>query len=355
MSEKKIGTALNRRSFLGRSAMLGAASVLAGGIFGPSAKADELPAADRGVANRAPTSGDVAILKFLAAAELVEDDLWSQYAELAINNKKYMKALKKIDPSLPSYTVQDRDNERSHGLFINAYLTSIGQTAVNLDPFRTLPSVTATGAEQKGRLTNLTNLNVDTSWYARYRSAGNPDFGDTFPQIVNIVNRPTIPTSDSIKGGDLQAIAHTALFHFATIEQGGASLYNSLMTKVSDLDVLNILTSIGPVEFYQFAAFHKSTERIFKLKSKDGSLTFPDLRKDPVAQDIFPEPCKFLRADLPLSSVLRPRNTATAGAVATATALVASNLFQGQPPAFLDAVVALATAADAAVRTLPVG
>jgi len=353
MSVEKDEQALGRRSFLGRSMALGVGSILAGGILGRSqnARADEV-SPSRAVAGRAVTTGDVAILKFLAAAELVEDDLWSQYCELAINNKQYMKALQKIDPSLPTYTCQDRDNERSHALFINAYLTSIGQTPVNLDPFRTLPSATATGAEQKGRLTNLTNLTIDTSWYNRYRNAGNPDFGDTFPQIVEIANRPTIPVSDGIKGKDIQAIAHTALFHFATIEQGGASLYNSLMTKVSDLDVLNILTSIGPVEFYQFSAFHKSTERLFGLKASDGSLSFPDLRKDPVARDIFPEPCKFLNASLPLCSVVRPRNTDTAGAVASATALVKSGLFQGQPPAFLEAVTALATAADAAVRTV---
>jgi hypothetical protein len=44
--------------------------------------------------------------------------------------------------------------------------------AVNLDEFRTLPSSKATGATQIGRLTNLRSLDVDTSWYVRYRSTG---------------------------------------------------------------------------------------------------------------------------------------------------------------------------------------
>jgi hypothetical protein len=41
---------------------------------------------------------------------------------------------------------------------------------VNLDKFRTLPSSKATGAPQIGRLTNLMQLSVDTTWWTRYRS-----------------------------------------------------------------------------------------------------------------------------------------------------------------------------------------
>lgn len=298
------------------------------------------------------TDDDVAVLKFLAAAELVEDDLWQQYAEVAQENGRYKNALVAIDQGLPRYISQDRDDERSHASFINAFLVSIGEQPVNLDPFRTLPSAPVQGAQQVGRLTNLTNLTIDTSWYYRYRSKGNPDFGDEFPQIVEIVNRPAIPTSNTLSARQLKVIAQTAAFHFATIEQGGSSLYLSLLTKVTHLDVLSILGAIGPVEVYHFSTFHKVLENITSTPAADG-VAFPNLRINRrLAESHFPEPCVFLERGFPFSSVIRPMETATAGAVAAATGLVKSGLFQGQSQAFFDAVVSLATAADAARRTI---
>jgi len=295
------------------------------------------------------TPGDVAILKFLAAAELVEDDLWQQYCELAVGNPGFNRGLRRIDPSIIRYICDDRDDERSHHQLINAYLASINETPVNLDPFRTLPSSSAQGAQSTGRLTNLTNLTVDTSWYNRYRSTGNPDFGDTFPQVATLANKPAIPTANGFTGTRNQSIAHVAAFHFGTIEQGGASLYTSLLAKVTSLDALIILSSIGPTEFYHFAAFHKSLEGLFGFNGFGVSV--PDLKSDTNrSRAIFPEPAKFLAEGLPLTSVVRPRTTAQAGAVASATSLVNSGLFQGQPQAFLDAVTAMATAADAVTR-----
>src|SRR5260370_31251581 len=89
----------------------------------------------------------------------------------------------------------------------------------NLDKFRTLPSSTATGAQNIGRLTNLMKLSVDTSWWTRYRSdSKNPDFGDTFPQAVPGLMQgqfPAIPRSnDDLKDmTHLQAIANTPALH----------------------------------------------------------------------------------------------------------------------------------------------
>src|SRR5216683_8267690 len=154
--------------------------------------------------------GDVAVLQFLAVAELVESDLWGQYSELATNNPGYRKALQSIDESLPDYIRGVLEDERSHATFINAFLVAAGKTPINLDSFRTLPSVRVEGAKNIGRLTNLKNLTVDTSYYQRYRQAGNPDFGDAFAQIANIVNQPTVPTSESIGGNELRSITQTA-------------------------------------------------------------------------------------------------------------------------------------------------
>src|SRR5215467_1330329 len=146
------------------------------------------------------TRGDAAILRFLAAAELIESDLWQQYNELggaAGGNPAYKAALENLDSDMPQYISDNTDDELSHAAFLNAYLESKGEQPVNLDAFRTLPSSTATGAKQIGRLTNLLKLNVDTSWYTRYRSQRNPDFGATFPQAVGISGQPAIPVNDS--------------------------------------------------------------------------------------------------------------------------------------------------------------
>ena len=126
------------------------------------------------------------------------------------------------------------DDEQSHANFINAYLAANGADPINLDKFRTLPSSKATGARQIGRLTNLMELTIDTSWWTRYRSdSKNPDLGDTLPHAVPdlaVGKHPAIPRSDDdlTPRKHLQAIANTAGFHFGTIEQGGTSLYASL-------------------------------------------------------------------------------------------------------------------------------
>ena len=294
--------------------------------------------------------GDVAVLQFLAVAELVESDLWEQYSELATNNPGYRNALQRIDESLPDYISGVLEDERSHATFIDAFLVAAGKTPINLDAFRTLPSVSVEGAKNIGRLTNLKNLTIDTSYYQRYRQAGNPDFGDAFGQIANIVNQSTVPTSESIGGDELRSIAQSAVFHFAAVEQGGSSLYNSFMTKVTNLDVVAILASIGPMEVYHFAVFQTALEGIRRFGGHGGP-SFPDIRENPNRGDVMPEPCTFLDKSLPACSVIRPRNTNTAGAVAAATGLVNSGLFLGQSQAFFDAVVPLAKAADAALRS----
>jgi len=223
-----------RRSFLRGLGMAGATLLPASALLITKGKAQETTSTGE------LTKGDVAILKFWAAAELLETDLWEQYRELGRGNQPYKEALEVIDSDMVQYVADNADDERSHAAFINAYLASHGEEPVNLDPFRTLPSSQATGAEPIGRLTNLKQLTVDTSWYTRYRGEENPDFGATFPQAVLIMNRPAIPVtnSDLKPQNHIQAIANTAAFHFGTIEQGGSSLYASLIPKVTSLEVL---------------------------------------------------------------------------------------------------------------------
>jgi hypothetical protein len=323
------------------------------------------------------TKGDAAILRFLAAAEIIESDLWQQYNELGGangGNPSYILALENLDSDMPQYISDNTDDELSHAAFLNAYLKSRGANPVNLDAFRTLPSSSATGAKQIGRLTNLQKLDVDTSWYTRYRSEENPDFGATFAQAVTIKNQPAIPLNDTdtppttlqpvppdtTAGTRMQAIANTAGFHFAYIEQGGSSLYTNMALKVTDLDVLRIVVSIGGVEVNHFSLWHDKagnavSQPLAGVTDPVTGLTFPDLNalNSPLFQTnlILPEPCDFIGHEgLPPCSVTRPSLTEFAGAVATIKSFTADQLFLGQPDAFFDTVMELAKEADAAYR-----
>jgi len=240
---------MRRRSFLKGIGMTGVA-LSAGALFAGAAEAQTSP--------KSLTPGDVALLRFAAAAELIEADLWQQYAELgglsSGTQNPYQLAFQQLDGDGSQYIQSNSNDEASHAAFLNAYLLSKGAEPVDLDAFRTLPSSQATGALQIGRLVNLTNLTVDTSWYTRYRSAQNPDFGATFPQAIDLVNVTAIPRTDDDFGptNHIQAIANTAAFHFGMIEQTGTSLYPTLAHRATNLDVLRILLSIGGDEVAHF-------------------------------------------------------------------------------------------------------
>jgi Ferritin-like domain len=336
-----------RRSFLKALGIAGAA--VASGICDvPTVLADMGP-------HKRITKGDADILRFLAATELLETDFWQQYTELAENNTPYGAALMNLDSDMVQYVADNTDDEMTHADFLNAYLVSQGAEPVNLAAFRTLPSSPATGALQIGRLTNLTMLTVDTSWWIRYRSPGNPDFGDTFPQLINIVNRTAIPLGDNYTSDEIQAIANTAAFHFASIEQGGSSLYATMITKATAFDTLRIIAGIGGVEVAHFTVWHDKAGNAPEVTVN--GLVFPDLTTfngDELRQAnlIMPEPCKFIRANLPACSVIRPGTTEHSGAMAAATALTNSGLFTGQSDAFFTALHNLARAADAAQRSI---
>ncbi|MGH9695422.1 MAG: ferritin-like domain-containing protein, partial [Bryobacteraceae bacterium] len=249
-----------------------------------------------------------------------------------------------------------------------AYLASKGADTVNLDRFRTLQGSRATGAESIGRLTNLMELTVDTSWYTRYRSrAKNPDLDPAFafPQAIPGLatgRHPAIPRTDDdlSPDGHIQAIANTAAFHFVFIEQGGTSLYPSLAQRVSDLEVLRILLSIGPTETAHFQTWHDKAGNAVNdplaplTDPNDKTLVFPNLNITPGGEDfqtnlIMPEPCPFLSRKFPVCSIIRP--TATQGAAMGALkALTQDGLFIGQSREFFELLRDLAEDADEAKR-----
>ncbi len=360
---RTLRSSSTRRSFLraGLAApgVIGA-SLVAGGSRAAARDEDEI------------THGDISILRFLSALEILETDLWQQYNELGgiqdaevpggSGSKAYTDALVNLDGDMPQYIHDNTEDEFTHFNFINGYLMSKGAKPVNLDRFRTLAGSTATGAQKIKRLTNLMQLTVDTSWWTRYRSrTKNPDFGDTFPPAIPGLIQgkfPAIPRSDAdlTPGTHLQAIANTAAFHFATIEQGGTSLYPALAQRVSNVEVLRILLSIGPTEALHFQVWHDKAGNAPAVTDPTNGLVFPDLSMPPFAGNedlqanlIMPEPTVFLSRSLPVCSIVRPTETqgAAMGAVRFLTAM---GLFIGQSSAFFAELNALATQADLAQR-----
>jgi hypothetical protein len=349
---------LKRRNFLKGIGMAGAA-LSAGSLLATLTENEAHAQSPRNL-----TQGDAAILRFLAAAELLETDLWVQYAELGGvtpgKQNSYQKAFARLDGDGSQYITSNTLDELSHAEFLNAYLISKGAEPVDLDGFRTLPSSQATGAQQIGRLTNIMNLTVDTSWYTRYRSTDNPDLGGTFPQAIDLVNVPAIPRNDAdfAPTAHIQAIANTAAFHFAMIEQGGSTLYSAMAQKCSNLEVLRIVVSIGGDEVAHFLewvdfAGNGVQAPIAPFTDPTNGLTFPDFNAtgNPLLQTnlIFPVPCEFINANLPRCAVIRPTNPKGI-AMGVVNFLTGTGLFAGQSPAFFKALNTLARQADAAQR-----
>jgi hypothetical protein len=369
---------VGRRSFLKSGLLAGGAAVGAGLLAnGTLARAQ-----GRGQEGGFLNAGDVAILRFLAAAELIESDLWTQYAELGgigtnppievdpnptLNN--YQVALSNLDSDGPQYISSNTLDEASHAAFLNAYLESKGAEPVNFTRFETLPGSTATGSSGKPRLTNIMNLNVDTSWFVRYRSATNPDLGATFPQALNLNGVTAIPRTDADFGtidpnfnvpgnAHIQAIANVAAFHFGYIEQGGSSLYAAMSQKVTDPEVLEITLGIGGDEIAHFLewvdfAGNGVQAPVAPFTDSISDLTFPNFFNplNPLIQPslIFPVPVEF-RHNLPHVSIIRPLTDKFGGAVATIKSFTADGLFIGQSQEFLKTVQAMAVEADSAVR-----
>jgi hypothetical protein len=403
-----FGGRRNRRGFLKNS------MIAAGAAASVSTLPATLAAFEREDDDRSPlTKGDIAIITFLSALEQVEADLWIQYAELggptsavptsiglspidlSLNGKTistglapgYVQALQVLDGDMPQYIADNTDDEISHHRFLNNYLESKGAKAIDLSSFATLPPSRVSGVPQNGRLTNLTQLTVDTTWWTRYRSTSNPDFGGTFENAVpDLAKAPhtAIPLDNNdIQGvttnpdgtlnipNHLQAIASTAGFHFAFIEQGGTSLYPALAQKVTNLEVLRVLLSIGPSETMHFQVWHDKAGNAPNIT--DGNLSFPNLNggTDPntnvsteqdgtPAADLFqtnlimPEPTFFLEKNLGPVAIIRPTSTKHGGAVASVKSFVDDGLFldpsTGNNTGIVPVLMRLAEAADDARR-----
>src|SRR6266568_1958405 len=331
----------NRRTFLKKGTVAAGAATVGAGLLGAGPSAFGQLGSNAGPPI---TKGDIAILTFLSALEQVEADLWIQYAELGgatnqglspidleLNGQKinaglapaYITGLTVLDGDMPQYISDNTDDEITHHRFLNNYLESKGARTVDLNDFAILPPSQVTGVPQKGRLTNLKQLTVDTTWFTRYRSATkNPDFGGTFENAVPDLAKgqhPAIPLNDGDLVVDnngnisnhLQAIANTAGFHFAFIEQGGSSLYPALAQKVTNLEVLRILLSIGGTEIAHFQTWQDKAGNAPPLTDPTNpQLVFPDLNAPPLGGEdfqtnlIMPEPSPFLSRTLPVCLII---------------------------------------------------
>ena len=380
----------NRRSFLKQSVVgVGAVGV------GVSLLPTDLSAEN---GPEKPTKGDIAILTFLSALEQVEADLWIQYAELGgvttavpgaegnatadleLNGTpistglatNYVLALQQLDMDMPQYITDNTDDEISHHVFLNNYILSKGGKPIDLfaEGFGILNPSDVPGVPQRKRLTNLRDLTVSTSWWTRYRSGtGNPDLGDSFPDAVPDLAKgqhPAIPNQGDLgpSGGPipnhLQAIANTAGFHFGFIEVGGTSLYPTLAQKVSNLEVLRVLLSIGPTEAMHFQTWQDKAGNAPNISDPGQNLSFPNLNT-PTNADllqtnlIMPEPTFFLNKSLGPVSIVRPTTAALNGAVAAVKGLTADGLFfdpvTSQNTGIVNRLLELAEEADAARRT----
>jgi hypothetical protein len=364
---------VRRRSFMRGLGVAGAAALPVGKLFA--------------VDDNKLSKGDAALLRFAAAIEFIEADLWQQYNELGgqvdhndnpnPGNPAYIAALQNLDGDMPQYISDNTDDEISHRDFLNAYLMSKGAQAIDFKQFETLLPTKAAGALGNKRLTNLQTLTVDTSWYFRYRSTQNPDLGAKFPQLLNIVKQSAIPLRDDYAQSTIQAIANVAGIHFAYIEQGGSSLYPILALKATGLEVLRILISIGGVEIDHFSLWHDKmgnavAQPLAPLSDPVTGLTFPDFN-NPANQHnaqlsaadqkagsqmfqtnlIQPEPCEFLSPDLPACSIIRPTLSAGGGPMATVQSFIADGLFIGQNPQFLEQLMDLASEAEGVRREGP--
>ena len=287
-------TAINRRSFVKNGLTAAGVGLLATALR----MADE--AEDRKDGHI--TRGDAAMLRFAAAAEIIETDFWVQYNELGgipdsevpggSGNPAFTAALAMLDSDMAQYVHDNTDDEFTHQNFLNAYLASKGAETVSLEPFRTLPGQHCDRFQRK-----TTNHKSDAA-HAGYQLV------DALPQqpiILTSIRHFTFPqaiptlavgehtaiprTDDDTKDPNfLQAIANTAGFHFPTIEQGGNSLYPSMAQRATSVEVCAFSSASAPPKPCTFKPGRTRREMHRPDRSRSGdrvSVTFPDLNSPP--------------------------------------------------------------------------
>ena len=315
------------------------------------------------------SKGDIAILRFLAAFELIECDLWQQYEELGGVKEgpqnSYQLALQFHNDDASQYITSNTLDEIGHVAYLNAYLESEGADPVDFDLFRNLRGSRTTGAQNIGRLTNLMHLDMDTAWYIRHRDTKNLNCGASTYSMIRIVNRQSIPRTDADCDDpqQVQVIANTAALQFGYIEHAGASLYAHFSQELTRVAVLRVVLGIGSDELAHFLVWedfvgHAIQGPPFDCRNAelataghDGGL--PCFNREPShplwqTWTNIPVPDNFIGKTLPYCPVTRPFDDQFRGGIATINSLTRNGLFIGQSPEFMDALMQMAKDADSA-------
>jgi hypothetical protein len=314
------------------------------------------------------TKRDIAILRFFAAIELIESDLWQQYDEFGGVTEgpqnPYQLALQFLDGDGSQYITSNTLDEISHSTYLNAYLDSEGVDSVDFDRFRILRGSWSAHAQKVGRLSNLKHLDIDTTWFARYRQVEDPDFKSSSLRAMRIVNRQAIPRSDADLAGPshVQAIANTAAVHFGYIEYLVSSLYATFSHKLKRAKVLKIALGIGGSEIAHFLSWVDFAGSALQWASfQSDNLPSPldgyDLRLTTNANVVpfnrpginFPIPPDVTSEFLTDCAALLPLETRFGGAVNTINNFSQNGLFVGQSPEFLRTLLQMAEDADSAL------
>jgi hypothetical protein len=319
------------------------------------------------------THGELAILRFLAAIELIESDLWQQYEELGGvifgTPNAYQFALQSLNHEIPQYITNTAIDEIGHSNFINALLESEDAESVHLDQFRNLRASSAKGALNVGRMTNLMHLELDNSWYIRYHYRVHPELNVPSARPVRIVNGKGLPSSEADFADPFHicAIAKTTALHLAYMEHVISNVYSSFIQKVKRTTLLKILFGIagnetahflgwidiargvlegGPFETDDAPAYRGQKELAFLASGGPRSLfRGRALRWGNGDCPVNDKGGNYLSNSEPFQSV----DPQFDGAVDTILSLIQSGLFVGQSPEFLRELTAIAEDADTAV------
>ena len=222
----------------------------------------------------------------------------------------------------PQYIHDNTDDEVTHFTFLNAYLEARGGRPVNLEPFRTLPSSTATGAQQIKRLTNLMQLTVDTTWWTRYRSSTkNPDFGGHVPAGRARSDEGSVPGDPAVRRRSRHRRSTSRrsptprAFTSRRSSRAARACIRRWRSGSRDPEVLRVLLSIGPTETMHFQTWSDKAGNAPPLTDPTNGLVFPDLNSSPFGGEdfqtnlIMPEPTVFLSRKFPRCSIIRPTET----------------------------------------------
>jgi hypothetical protein len=172
-----VKNSVNRRSFM-KSGLLAGAATMGGGLLSDPKSAF----ADMGSLSK----GDAALLRFAAAAEILESDFWVQYNELGgiqdkevsggTGNPIYTAKLKNLDGDFDQYIHDNTDDEITHFTFLNKYLESKGAAAIsvfeqqNADHYKENPRI----ATVEGARTSFFSPELDRFYLAVRRQGSQP-------------------------------------------------------------------------------------------------------------------------------------------------------------------------------------